>query len=248
MKDSPEPPANLPTEAETETGIDPVAENSRATLAHVLPFGAWIFLLPLIDDPWGYVARTVSGILLLAILRPWRWYKPLRIRNLPLAFLVGVAVFVVWVFPESPWAPDALRYWYERILVLPPGKPVAPLSETPYAPGVGGWALALIRLGGSAFVIAVIEEFFWRGYLYRWMCGSYFLSRDPGKYRAGTFFLVAVLFGSIHLQWFVGIVAGLAYGWLYLRTRDVWATAVAHVVTNFILGVYVLATDAYTFW
>ncbi len=228
--------------------FDAQADNSRATLAHVLPFGLWVFLLPLIEGPWGYTIRTVSGIVLMAVLRPWRWYTPLRIKNLPLAFIVGVVVFVVWVFPESAWMPDILRHWYERIFVLPPGKPVVPPRIPPYAPETAGWVFALIRLGGSAFVIAIIEEFFWRGFLYRWMQGENFLSKDPGKYRPWAFFLVALLFGSIHLQWFVGILAGLAYGWMYLYTKDIWATAVAHVITNFILGLYVLATGSYAFW
>ena len=108
--------------------------------------------------------------------------------------------------------------------------------------------LALMRLAGSAFVIAVSEEFFWRGFLYRWMLGKNFLRVDAGRLDPMMFPAVAVLFGLEHAQWLAGIVAGLAYGWVYWRTRDIWAAAASHVVTNFLLGLYVLATGQYHFW
>jgi len=58
----------------------------------------------------------------------------------------------------------------------------------------------------------------------------------------------SVLFATAHLQWLAAVIAGLAYGWLYLRTRDIWATALSHAVTNFILGLYVLSEGAHWFW
>ena len=59
---------------------------------------------------------------------------------------------------------------------------------------------------------------------------------------------MGLLFGFEHQRWLVGILAGLAYLWLMLRTRDIWAAIVAHVITNFLLGLYVLAAGAYAFW
>jgi uncharacterized protein len=97
-------------------------------------------------------------------------------------------------------------------------------------------------------VIAVIEEFFWRGFLYRWLLGREFLKVDLGRFNAVLFIAVAVLFGIEHDRWLAGIVAGAAYGLLLLRTRDIWAVAAAHGVTNFLLGWYVLATGAYELW
>ncbi len=227
----------------------------RAMWAHVVPFAVWIFLMPLLGDPsgWNYAIRTVVCLALLIGLRPYRHYPALRIRNLPLAFAVGIAVFVVWVFPESPWmerhAPAAHEF-YRRYLVglWPFGRLPEPLKKFPYAPETAGWTFSLIRLAGSAFVIAIIEEFFWRGFVYRWMQARNWLSLDPGKFDRVAFGLTALVFGVEHEQWFAGVLAGVAYGWLYLRTRDLWAAAAAHVVTNFVLGWYVLATGAYHFW
>ncbi len=35
---------------------------------------------------------------------------------------------------------------------------------------------------------------------------------------------------------------------LLLGTRDIWAAILAHCVTNFLLGLYVLLTSSYQFW
>ena len=106
----------------------------------------------------------------------------------------------------------------------------------------------MIRLLGSAVVIAPIEEFFWRGFLYRWLLAKDFLVVSLSTFRPGLFLLVALAFGFEHDRWLAGLVAGLIYGALILRTRDIWAACVAHAITNFLLGLYVLATGAYGFW
>lgn len=117
-----------------------------------------------------------------------------------------------------------------------------------YAPSVSGWGVALVRLVGSAFVISIIEEFFWRGFLYRWIQKVDFLSVDPGRLAWPAFLLTALIFGAEHTEWLAGIVCGLIYGYLYLKTRDIWAACIAHCVTNLLLGLYVLATGSYQFW
>lgn len=230
--------------------FDPEADNNKAVVAHVVPFVAWIFLMKMLGDPsgWTYAIRTVICLGLMLGLRPWRWYPALQWKNMGIAVVVGIAVFVVWVFPESPWMPEPLRNFYMTHLMLPFMKLPEPLTEFVYAPEVCGWPLTLTRLAGSAFVIAIIEEFFWRGFLYRWMLGRNFLSVDPGKLSIGVLLAVSLIFGVEHRRWFVGIIAGLAYGLLYIKTRDIWATSISHVITNMLLGQYVIITESYMFW
>ncbi len=222
------------------------------TASHVLPFVLWMFLLTGLGDPaaWKYAVRSVVCLIAFLAYRPWRWYPALHLKNLPLATLVGLAVFVIWVLPESTLADrtPALRDFYLRWAIMVPGKMPAPLEGRPYAPEVCGWPLTLMRLFGSAFVIAIIEEFFWRGFLYRWLIQRRFIDVDLGRMQVGLFLLVALFFGVEHNRYLAGAVAGLAYGWLLIRTRDVWATCIAHVITNFVLALYVLASDNYAFW
>jgi hypothetical protein len=221
--------------------------------AHAVPFAVWIAVLFLLDGPalspaWAYALRTGLGLAALLWFRPWRWYEPFRLRHVPLAVGVGVLVTAIWVAGESRWVPDPLREAYVKWAVLPLGKGREPLAALPYAPEVCGWPLTLVRLAGSAFVISFIEEFFFRGFLYRWMQGANFTQRDLGIFDPRVFLVVALVFGLEHPEWAAGIAAGLAYGWLAVHTRDIWAAGLAHAVTNLLLGLYVLATGSWQFW
>jgi CAAX prenyl protease-like protein len=51
-----------------------------------------------------------------------------------------------------------------------------------------------------------------------------------------------------HSLWAAGILAGLAYGWLYMKTNNLWVPILAHAVTNGMLGLWVLHTGQWTFW
>lgn len=225
----------------------------RPTLAHVAPFIAWLFIAHMLGDPegWKYAIRSAVCLGLFIWLRPWRWYPRLNPRNLPLAGAVGIAVLIAWVIGETPWMAQHLPLVHELYVkygILPLGEMREPMTSFPYAPDATGWPLTMTRILGSAFVIGIIEEFFWRGWLYRWMQGRNFLKVDHGAYERIAFFAVAFVFGLEHKEWLAGFAAGLAYGWLYIRTRDIWATALAHALTNFALGWYVLWADAYQFW
>ncbi len=226
------------------------ADNKKAVVAHVIPFIAWIFIMHMLGDPsgWTYAARTLICTVMLVALRPWRWYPAFELKYLPISVVVGVAVFVMWVFPESPWMPEVARDFYMKYLMLPFLKMPEPLTAFPYSPEVCGWTLSIARLMGSAFVIAIIEEFFWRGFLYRWMLGKLFLDVDHGKLQIGMLIVISLLFGLEHARWLAGIICGITYGLLYIKTRNIWAPIVAHVITNMLLGEYVLITGNYAFW
>ena len=92
-------------------------------------------------------------------------------------------------------------------------------------------ALIAMRLAGSAFVIAVAEELFFR----KWLVDF-----------AGFWWMVA-LFAVEHDRWLVGAIAGVAYG-LLARRRGLGAAVVAHVVTNLVLGLWVLHSGQWQFW
>jgi CAAX prenyl protease-like protein len=238
-----------------ESAAAPAESPSRAIWAHVAPFVGWLALMHFLDvkqlsPAMAYALRTVGCLALLLYFRPWRWYAAPSLRHVPLALGIGVLVFVLWVAGESAWAGrlPALQELYLRWCVLPFGELREPITETPYAPAVCGWPLTAMRILGSGLVIAVIEEFFWRGFLYRWLLGLDFTRVDPGAFKPMPFVVVAVVFGAEHAEWLAGVVTGLLYGWLFVRTRDIWAAALAHVVTNLLLGLYVVHSGSYQFW
>lgn len=234
--------------------IEPGTE-TRAIWAHVLPFVAWLALMHFLDVPqlpaaWAYAIRSALCLGLLVYLRPWRWYAAPAWRYFPLAALVGVGVMVAWVALEHPAAAQLgpLQELYVKWGIRPFGEGREALKSLPYAPETCGWPLTVARILGSGLVIGVIEEFFWRGFLYRWMFGGDFRMVDPAKYARVPFFAVAAIFAVEHMEWLAGLVAGIAYGWLFIRTRDIWSVAFAHALTNLLLGVYVVATGQYQFW
>ncbi len=246
---------------------------SLAARRHVIPFAVWMTLLFVVDvfnlGPGkgeegehaldlislaaAYAWRTAIGAAALLLWRPWRHYAALRRRNLMPALGLGAAIFVLWVGLETEAVRSVLpglTRLYETWGVLPFGELRETLEpqESPYHPALCGWGFTLIRIAGSALVIAVIEEFFWRGFLYRWIQTLDFLDVDPGVLNWRAFLIVAGVFAAAHHEWLAALVTGLAYGYFYIRTRDLWATAVAHVTTNLLLGVYILATGHYHFW
>ena len=44
----------------------------------------------------------------------------------------------------------------------------------------------------------------------------------------GVAALTTVLFASEHSLWFSGLIAGIAYNWLYVRTGNLWIPIAAH--------------------
>lgn len=224
-------------------------------VAHVVPFVAWMGLMILLgyvgsDGAWRYAVRTGLCVILFVLLRPWRWYRAPKLKYVLPSVGVGILVYAVWVFPEFRFGGEmpALQEWYQRFGILPLGR--LPEVDLPsiYDPAECGWPLTLVRLAGSAFVIAVIEEVFWRGFLYRWLIDRDFLNVDLGRFDWEAFAMMGLLFGLEHNRWLAGIIAGAAYALLMIRTRDIWAASLAHVVTNLILGIHVIVFDHWVFW
>ncbi|MBU2641413.1 MAG: CAAX prenyl protease-related protein [Gammaproteobacteria bacterium] len=210
-----------------------------------LPFGLYIVLLvlegllpdwlPDFDVRWLYPVK--AGLVALALVVLWRYYTELKTR-LPLKHVllsvgVGVVVLVLWVNLDAGW-----------MLMGEMGKGYNPTD----ANGQIDWLLVAFRIAGAALVVPLMEELFWRSFLQRWVQQPDFMTLDPAQIGLKALFIASALFAVEHLQWLAGLVAGLAYGWLYIRTRNLWAPIIAHAVTNGALGAYVVATGRWSFW
>jgi CAAX prenyl protease-like protein len=217
----------------------------RAALARVVPFAVFIFFLVVTDLlAWlGVAAATLRwlyplqiGAVLALLLVLWRQYDELHGLNLPLpqalvATATGIGVTVLWVLLDDAW----------MIAGSGPG----------YDPRVDGRIdplLAALRRAGAALVVPVMEELFWRSFLMRWIEGSDFRLVDPARIGVKAFVIPTLLFGVEHHLWLAGVVAGGAYGLLYLRHRNLFSPVLGHAVTNGLLGIWVLATGDWAFW
>ncbi len=187
--------------------------------------------------PFLYVAKTVvvGGIL-------WFWRhryaedfsSGLTFSEFVLAAFCGLLVLVLWIAPEG--------YFYQ----FDPRTGFNPYALT----GTKGAAFGLIavRLMGASIVVPIMEELFWRSFLMRYLIDVDFRSIAMGAFTWLSFLGVAVLFGLEHHRIVVGIIAGLLYGLLLVYQKKLRGVVVAHAVTNFGLGVYVIATGNWAFW
>ena len=184
---------------------------------------------------WLVVAR--GAIVALALAWFWPAYHELRkpspaAADWLLAALGGFAVFLVWIGLDQDWA----------VLSRSAG-------FIPHDPEGGtDWFKALARLAGFALVVPVMEELFWRSFLLRWLERHDFLSVAPRLVGMRAFLITTVLFSLEHDRWLAGAVAGALYNWLYMRSGNLWVPIAAHVVTNAVLGVWILHVQNWQFW
>ncbi len=218
---------------------------NRAAWARILPFLAYLFFIVVVDGltrlgvdaqslRWLYALKV--GVVLLMLVIFWRHYTELHSTRptpigIAIALAAGVAVFYLWIGLNAGW------------MVVG-----SPAGFDPRTAGQIDWALVVVRIGGAALVVPVMEELFWRSFLMRWIDDIDFERIDPRKVKALSVAIAAVLFGFEHNQWLAGIVAGLAYSVLYMRQRNLWSAILAHAVTNGVLGVWIVRCAMWTYW
>jgi hypothetical protein len=127
----------------------------------------------------------------------------------------------------------------------PAYNPLEQLKDTP------AWAYTFlaIRFVGLALVVPIIEEFFLRGFLMRFVMSDRWWEVPFGEATraailVGTLFPMLTHMGEIFAAaaWFSLVT------WLMIRTRNIWDCVAAHAVTNFLLGVYVVTQGQWQLW
>ena len=183
---------------------------------------------------WLYPVQASVVALLLAFC--WRHYHELQVPlpgpgRLLACSGVGVLVFLLWINLDASWMSIGLAQGYD-----------------PSTDGEIDWLLVAIRIAGAALVVPVMEELFWRSFLMRWIEAADFEAVAPAVVGLKGVLVSSLLFGFEHSLWLAGIVAGLAYAFLYMRYRNLWSAVLAHAVTNGLLGAWVVATGNWSFW
>lgn len=208
---------------------------------YVIPMVAFAGLSALeaanwIAYPVAYTLKAAGvAVALVACRSAWPDIRPDARVVLP-AVLVGLAVLAEWVLVD--------RY-------LPGCRLGSRIGFNPYR-GIPdpAWraAFVAVRLTGLAVLVPLMEELFWRSFLIRVLSRPDWQSMDPGSFTAAGFSAVVAAFALAHPEWLAAGICAVAYGMLLGRTRSVFACVVAHAVTNFGLGIYVLATGTWLFW
>jgi len=184
-----------------------------------------------------YTAKAaIVTAALIAGLRVWRPDVRMDTRALPMAVIVGLAVFAEWVLVER-WLP------YPHLGHRSAYNPFLAIQD----PAMRG-AFIAVRFYGLALMVPVMEELFWRDLAIRWLTRPDFRSVPIGVFSAAAFWLVAAGFGLEHPEWVAAVICAAAYAALLWRTRSLGACMVAHATTNLALGVYVIMTGEWKYW
>lgn len=219
---------------------------SAPALARIVPFALYLFFIFIADvlSRMGYSAqdtRWLYGVKILAVTAAlalyWRHYTELAWQGMraslaAVSAVIGVAVFVLWISLDAGWMQIGSAAGFD-----PRG-----------ADGAMNWALVAVRIAGAALVVPVMEELFWRSFLLRWLQSPDFLAVRAAAVSLKALAITVVLFGFEHNLWLAGMVAGLAYGLLYMRSGNLWTAIAAHGVTNGVLGVWVVVTGNWHYW
>jgi uncharacterized protein len=219
---------------------------TRQERARIYPFIGFILLLacePLLASglTWlglgtqpTYLLRTLAAVALLFYYR--RDYVELSVaptlQQVVISILSGLLVFAIWILPYPEWMGG---------YIAGDGKAL-PMDDTADI----FWLIC--RWSGSALVVPVIEELFWRSYLMRRLEHPEFMSVSPAQVGTYAVMVSSVLFAIEHQLWFAGLVAGLVYAWLYRRFKVLWIPVLAHMVTNAVLGAWVVAGGQWQYW
>lgn len=221
-----------------------IDSNQRATVAYVAPFLAFVGVMALeriipLPPQWLYPFRfAIVATLIAAFSWPYLSFRP----SAPVAsIVVGIAVFVIWIGPDVLFG--YRHHWlFENAVTGSATSSLAPHLKK-------NVAFILLRFGGAALLVPILEELFWRGWMMRWLIDTDFLKVPLGKYVPSAFWIVALLFASEHgPYWEVGLAAGIIYNWWIVRTRNLADCILAHAVTNAALSTYVLFTDQWQYW
>jgi len=204
-----------------------------------------VYLLPLLLIlAAGMVAHAVSngfetlyGLRLIAAAGAIAWGWP-RLRRLDWRCswrgpLVGAVVFLGWIgIAALVIRPEGM---YEGLRAMSPAARILWLA---------------VRVAAAVITVPIAEELAFRGYLLRRIASANFESVRFGQAGATALLISSVVFGLEHngAMWVPGVLTGLAYGALVMRTERIGEAVVAHATTNALLAIYVLAFAQWQLW
>lgn len=140
-----------------------------------------------------------------------------------LAVLIGVVVFIQWVaFGDFV------------------------LGETDSVPF--SFVDMTLKLLIGVALAPVVEEFFTRFFLIRYLIDKDWKKVKLGTYTNASFIITVIFFSLSHSRWLAGLFAGILFNLLLYRTRKIEHCVLAHAVANLLLGIYVIYTGSWQFW
>jgi hypothetical protein len=243
----------------------------RDDVAYVMPMFAFLVFTWAATKwkalyPHLFVAKYVAAAVLLVI--GWKHYTKIRWNHWWLGVIIGAIGLFQWV-PMQLWlqkhftafAPTYVCPTHHEVTQKGPGEcrickaQLVPDVFDPLRPGVFpsmtiAWAWIAVRVMGAVLVVPVMEEFFWRDFLWRQIIApNDFKLARVGEFEWPAFLIVPIVFAAVHGNWWLtSIVWALMIGGLLVYTKSLGACIVAHATTNLLLAGYVLKWKDWAFW
>lgn len=224
----------------------------RDDVAYVLPMLTFLAFTWLGGSAWvkshvphaypiSYVVKTVVVAGLLVAFR--RHYTKVRWDYGWLGAIVGVVGVFQWV---------GMQLWLQQHVPFfappPPETVFNPFRDI--ASDNARLAFLAVRIAGAVLLVPVMEELFWRDFLWRQVLApNDFKLASVGEWGWAPFLGVAFAFAFVHGNWWLtSIVWALMIAGLLVYTKSLGACIAAHAVTNALLAAYVLKTHDWAFW
>lgn len=179
----------------------------------ILPFVAFMLASVAVNAFFAEPALAypmVAGAMVLALLLARTGWTSLDWRADPVAIAAGLGVAALWLVTAPP-APEAAGA-------------VAQLTGAAAA----GWIA--VRILGTALLVPMVEELFFRGYVQARI--------DTGgtARRIAAIAVSAMLFAALHDRWIVAAAAGVVFSLVMLRRGRLADAIVAHAVANLVIA------------
>ncbi len=192
------------------------------------------------QSPANYVTIYFAKIVVVLAALIWArsTWKDIKFdaKQIPLAVIAGLVLFVVWVGIEKylkyPHIGDRTAY--------------NPFEKIP-DDGLRT-AFIAVRFFGLALLVPFMEELFWRSFGLRYASQTDFKSLNIGSFTMTGAAICCAVFAFSHPEWLPALVFAAAMTSMVWKTKSVFACFVAHVVTNLALGIYVVTQGAWSLW
>ena len=222
----------------TELGADDASDSPASK--SLSEDDGWLPQVAYQHYPIVYTLKIALTVLTMALV--WPGYRTFPWRVTALAIIVGVVGGALWIAIAKMHLGAKILQPLGLDGVIESGERSAfnPLQELAANPA---WAYGFlaIRLIGLIIVVPIIEEFFLRGFLMRFVIHDQWHQAPFGAVTRLSLVVGTVAPMLMH----TGELAAAAVwfsliSWLMVRTRNIWDCVAAHAVTNAMLGAYVL--------
>jgi len=216
-------------------GLGTASAGENPTAVYLLPYFALLIA--------GMVSRAASGgfeslywlrLLLAGAALSYSWP---RLQDVDWRFswrggVAGLGAFVLWIV-------------LARAVVPHQGMPMA-IAALP-AISRAAWIIGHILV--SVVVIPIAEELAFRGYLLRRINTLDFESQLPGQVGGLALIISTVIYGLCQgVFWLPGIITGVIFGLVYMRSGRLGEAVVAHATLNGLLTAAVLGASHWELW